>query len=176
MDAVQRGDDAAADELAKAINQVPTVALGSAALWYASVGWPVLPLVPGQKRPLTSHGLKDATTDPNKIREWWTNTPEANIGIRTGVMFDAIDVDGPTGIQSLAELGDDVIPPVHGKVNTPRGIHLLVEKTGDGNRAGVRPGIDYRGRDGFVVAPPSRVDFRSYSWIAKPSPVIMKES
>ena len=41
-----------------------------AALEYAKEGWPVLPLI--GKRPLTEHGVKDATRDVGKITEWWT--------------------------------------------------------------------------------------------------------
>src|ERR1035438_7339000 len=76
-----------------------------AALAYASRGWPVLPCEPRGKRPfglLVSHGLKEATTDPATIEGWWWAEPEANIGLRTGVAFDVLDVDGDEGMAALA--------------------------------------------------------------------------
>jgi hypothetical protein len=57
-----------------------------AALAYARHGIPVFPLVPNGKTPLTAHGFKDATTDEAKIMEWWSTTPEANIGMPTGLV------------------------------------------------------------------------------------------
>ncbi|MGH7487948.1 MAG: bifunctional DNA primase/polymerase, partial [bacterium] len=61
------------------------IALATAALEYAARGWPVLPIRPRAKLPLTEHGLHDATTDPELITQWWERWPDANIGIRTGV-------------------------------------------------------------------------------------------
>src|SRR5690606_8197139 len=56
-----------------------------AALAYARQGWAVFPLKPGQKKPpLTTHGYKDATTDPEAIRAWWGKWPAANIGLACG--------------------------------------------------------------------------------------------
>src|SRR4051812_46368242 len=75
-------------------------ALANAALWYAEHGWPIFPLRPHGKTPLTAHGFKDATTDTGTVRDWWTATPDANIGVATGVLFDVIDVDGPDGFRS----------------------------------------------------------------------------
>lgn len=174
VDAVQRGDQAEASRLEKLVNKIDEPpSLGSAALWYAGVGWPVLPLVPGEKRPLTAHGLKDASVEPAQIREWWGRWPNANIGVRTGVRFDVIDIDTEVGLRSLAELGDDVLPDIHGKALTPRGVHYFVTPTGSGNRAAVRPGIDYRGASGFCVVAPSVVDGKKYSWAMKPSPKIL---
>ncbi len=46
----------------------------AAALEYARRGWPVLPLAPRGKAPLGAlvpRGLNDATTDPERIRQWW---------------------------------------------------------------------------------------------------------
>ena len=34
-------------------------------------GWPVFPCKPANKQPLTEHGVKDASTDPDVIRAWW---------------------------------------------------------------------------------------------------------
>lgn len=132
-------------------------ALGSAALWYARNGIACFPLKPGEKQPATRHGLHDATTDEAQIRAWWAATPQANIGIRTGLRFDVIDIDGPHGYLSLADLRDQgAVPPILGKVHTSRGgAHLYVPLAGKGNKAGLLAGIDYRGNGGYVVAPPS---------------------
>lgn len=56
------------------------------ALSYAERGWHVFPLAPGTKIPLIpkrkgGNGHKDATTDPDQIRRWWTANPYANIGL-----------------------------------------------------------------------------------------------
>lgn len=179
--AIQREDMGEAGRLEALLNKpVPASALGPPALWYAKQGWAVFPLAPNGKQPLLpkrhgGNGLHDATTDPDRVRAWWTRYPEANIGLVTGTAgFDVIDIDGPTGARSLADLGDGVLPDVHGKALTPNGMHLYVLSTGDGNRAGVRPGIDYRGVGGYVVAPPSQIDFKRYSWAVKPSPAILR--
>jgi Bifunctional DNA primase/polymerase, N-terminal len=79
-----------------------------AALVYATRGWPVLPLhsvhngectcgaancqSPG-KHPRTANGIKDATTDLEQIKQWWTYWPEANIGIATGAASGLLVVD-----------------------------------------------------------------------------------
>jgi hypothetical protein len=89
-------------------------------------------------------------------------------------MFDVVDVDGPTGIKSLSELPEGKLPDIHGKVSTPHGMHLYIRPTGDGNAQGFQPGIDFRGNGGYVVAPPSQIDFKRYTWIMQPSPGIRK--
>jgi hypothetical protein len=147
----------------------------TAALDYATHNLPVFPCQPRRKRPLTAHGLKDATTDEAQIRSWWTRWPDANIGIRTGVVFDVLDIDGATGIEQLGLL----LRAAHGHDDeealwlpdtpiayTPNdGVHILVAPTGYGNRAGMRPGIDYRGAAGYIVAPPSiGANGTAYRW------------
>lgn len=147
-----------------------------AALRYASWQWPVFPLKPKAKQPATRNGFKDATTDPDRIRKWWNTHPDSNIGLPTGLAFDVIDIDVPEGATALNRLiVDDVIPEVHGQVATSSGgLHLYILPTSGGNRAGLLPGIDYRGRGGYVVAPPSTLGSvgRAWSWISAPSPVI----
>jgi hypothetical protein len=130
-----------------------------AALDYCSRGWPVLPCEPRGKRPagaLVPHGLKDASTDPDVVAGWWKAEPEANIGLRTGVAFDVLDVDGDEGMAALAvEIPFDA-PTVDGPtVTTGKGAHVYVAVTGLGNRAGILPAVDWRGKGGYVVAPPS---------------------
>lgn len=179
LDAAKRGDDAEADRLEQIVADAePRPVLAAAALWYVTeYGWPVFPLAPGEKRPLTRHGFKDATTDPEQVRRWWRDTPDANIGLPTGGMFDVIDVDVPDGTFAWLDLQDtEACPDVHALVSTSSGgIHAYITPTGGGNLAGsIAAGIDYRGRGGFVVAPPSvRADGRRWSWTTPPSPSII---
>ena len=70
-----------------------------AAYYYASLGFPVFPLKPKGKTPLTTHGLKDASTDPGVIQKWWSKYPTANVGIVTGPEsgLAVLDIDAKTG-------------------------------------------------------------------------------
>lgn len=156
--ALDRSDWPEALRLGQLLDAQPApapVSLIGAALWYAEQGWPVLALRPGSKRPATRHGLHDATIDPNQIRGWWQTIPQANIGLLTGVRFDVIDVDGPLGVTTWLHTQD--LPPIYGQVSTPRpgGHHLYISATGDANGTQILPGLDYRGKGGYVVAPPS---------------------
>jgi hypothetical protein len=176
---VMDGNDSEADNLEKEIDRLTNVApqMEIAALWYVEhLKWPIFPLRPNEKRPATKNGYKDATLDPDKVRNYWRSNPTANIGLPTGINFDVIDIDVPEGIPSYQEILDSPrIPDVHGRVVTSSsGIHLYIKPTGKGNTAGIQPGIDYRGVGGYVVAPPSWLGQRgtSWSWLSMPSPAI----
>jgi len=147
-----------------------------AALRYADRGWPVLPLRPGTKLPATSHGLRDASTDPAVIRAWWQRWPTANLGIRTGAVSGLVilDVDGAAGLASLDRLEAEHGPLAAGPaVSTPNGQHRYFLHPGGviRNTAGqVGKGLDIRGDGGYVVAPPSVLDDgRGYSWATPPT-------
>jgi hypothetical protein len=124
------------------------------------------------KHPLGSlvpHGVKDATTNRARILAWWTRHPQANIGLATGHTFDVLDIDGPEGEQAIRELA-----ATHGLqscgplVRTGGGgWHYYLAPTGLGN---VQPQglehVDWRGRGGYVVAPPSpHASGQAYQWI-----------
>lgn len=185
--AAHAGDSAEANRYAAELDAYHhrTPNLPAAALAYAGWGWMVFPVRPGQKTPLTAHGLHDASTDTDVLRGWWQRWPDANIGLPTGRRFDVIDVD-PGGLGWLADLrvDPDTTVDVHGLVSTPRGgQHLYVTPTGSRNHVNLAPGVDYRGTGGYVVAPPSRLDAHAlhgevptwplrYDWLALPSPVL----
>lgn len=129
----------------------------SAAREYAERGWSVFPLVPREKRPLTQEGVHDATTDRNKILEWWQLFPEANIGLATGDPVDVLDLDGPSGVPFLQELLGSDYKHEGPTATTGKGLHLYFAHLKDArNRAGLLGGkVDYRATGGYVVAPPS---------------------
>lgn len=174
--AIDAGDRAQIGSLGAEVDRRqrrPGATMHAAALWYAQQGLRVFPLTPGSKVPLPrTAGFKDATTDSAQIASWWINHPNYNIGIATGHLVDVIDIDGPAGVRSWIDLKDD-LPPIFGKVSTPRpgGNHLYVRAVeGRGNKAGLFPGIDFRGLGGYVVAPPSVIaageNPGTYSWYA----------
>jgi hypothetical protein len=148
-------------------------ALASTAMWYASNGIPIFPLMPGAKTPATTNGFHNATTDTVKVELWWSHR-RYNIGMPTGLRWNVLDVDGPAGFHSLGLLRENgALPPIVGRVWTPGdrrkgrgpGLHLYTPATeGVINAAGIAPGIDVRGLGGYVVVPPSVIDGRHYEW------------
>lgn len=181
------GDTESAALTEAELNKPIPVDLASAAVQYAQWGWHVFPLAARSKLPAIpkrkgGKGFKDATTDVDRIKRWWTRHPEHNIGLATGHVFDVIDMDtkdsdgnpsprGPLSFSNL--LLEKCLPEAHAvAVTASGGLHLYVKATGKGNFAGLRPGIDYRGRGGYVVAPPSHLGLvgRAYNWLTDPSP------
>ena len=139
--------------------------IGQAAIGYAKRGLYVFPLTRLSKVPLAgSRGCLDATLDQQRIARWWRETPEANVGIATGHGVDVVDIDGEHGLRAWRQ--DWNTPDVLGQTRTPRlgGLHYYVRATGNGNRASIMPGVDYRGKGGYVVAPPSLTKDGAYVW------------
>jgi hypothetical protein len=122
------------------------------------------------KHPLVRHGVKEATTDPDHIGRWWQRWPHANVGLATGIMFDALDIDGPAGLAALGELQGAADLRLLGPLVATGGggWHHWFTPTGLGNRPphGLDH-VDWRGRGGCVLAPPSRhICGRNYRWLA----------
>jgi Bifunctional DNA primase/polymerase, N-terminal len=140
----------------------------AAALRYASAGWPVLPVIPGEKVPATPHGFHDASTDPARIASWWKASPGRNVGVATGAPGpDVLDIDrhpdgsGFPALNRLLRAG--LVPRPLAIVRTPGGgIHAYYQGTEQRNGHIPAEHVDFRGRGGYVVAPPSAVGSRRY--------------
>ena len=148
------------------------------ALFYASRGWPVLPLHSAEngrcacgnpncgsagKHPRTQHGVKDASTDPDQIYRWWRLWPDANLGFATGVVSRilVVDIDPRNGGDKSYEQLQNELPGTFTaqlEVRTGSGgVHLYFECLSPTPcRANIRPGIDIKADGGYVVAPSSR--------------------
>ena len=182
--------------------------LYDAAMSYAERGWFVLPLhtldkhgrctcgspcrTPG-KHPRIQHGLLNASNDPDQITTWWTQWPDANIGVRTGRASNlwVLDIDsgkslvGPDGViypqgeQTLHQLeiqAGQRIPDTLTNMTGSGGRHLLFEyPEGEEtyrNRVNVAPSIDVRGENGYIVVPPSmHISGRRYMWADEDEPI-----
>jgi hypothetical protein len=148
----------------------------SAALWFVDHGYSVFPCGVGSKLPLIKggQGWKDATTDKGRVTHWWTQEPGANIGIACGlsglVVIDIDSKNGAPGRHTWAELlnAHEDTPDTLASRTPNDGVHLWFKANGKRIKSSVRklgPGLDVRAHGGYVVAPPSVVDGRSYEWI-----------
>ena len=150
------------------------------ALAYAARGWQVFPVhgiddagcctcgipecLDAGKHPTERRGLKEATTDPEKIRAWWEAHPRRNIAVRTGdvsgvTVLDVDTNDGKIGAQTWAMLVAEKGEP-----------ETLISRTGSGGMHAVfrynsalptssntlGEGVDCRNDGGYIVVAPSR--------------------
>ena len=135
-----------------------------AALDLAARGWPILPLKPAGKLPLTAHGVKDATTDERTILHWFERWPDANIGVACGEPGPTVlDIDDPGQARDITRrLGG--VP----QVATARGSHYYFQGADQGT---VPLGYgELRGLGSYVVAPPSIHETgKTYTWLLSPN-------
>ena len=153
--------------------------LGQWALAYAkSLNWFVFPLVPRNKTPLTPNGFKDASNDPERIKAWWAQTPQANIGVDCGRSnLAVIDLDGDNALDRWNVISDSMGLPF---------ARCAVAETGGGgnhivyaqptprirNTTGkLGKGIDTRGDGGYIVLAPSvHPSGKLYQWLREYEP------
>src|SRR5262249_20493899 len=124
------------------------------ALALARQGIPVFPCRCNDKRPLTLTGFKEATTDPDKVHEFWTRWPRALVGVPTGERFVVVDLD-LQHIEALHwyEQHCAQLPLTRTHVTRSGGRHLLFKPS---SRVGcstskLGPHVDTRGLGGYLL-------------------------
>lgn len=157
---------------------------------YVGQGWPVFPcrshaeehvdqatgeiITLGEKTPLTPNGFKGATRFPRIIERWWSDWPDAAVGLPTGEKtgFFALDIDnkpgGANGFDWLAKMEAEHGPlPDTARVTSPNGgLHIYFKYVvGTRNRGALGAGVDIRSEGGYVLAAGSTMaNGRSYKW------------
>jgi hypothetical protein len=162
-----------------------THAMLRAALQLAGRGLHVFPCKPRGKTPVTANGFKDATTSSEKIRQWWQQSPDCNVAIRTGAISKIFVVDIDVDEDKYKYDGEDELRRLeaeHGELPatiesiTGRGRHLFFRRPDVPVRSSVRkiaPGIDLRADDAYVISPPSvHATGRTYAWSVDCAPAV----
>jgi len=167
--------------------------MADAANRYAVMGWPVCAgaFVPGRPQrssqarscscdrigcpspgahPLSPAWQLLATTDPELVARWWLATPEANVLLVTGRVFDVLDVPAEVGMAVLSRL--EPSDPRSGPVAIGAGnrAHFFVRTRGapddeyewwschldcEPEEVAEVTGLRWHCRDSYVLAPPS---------------------
>lgn len=142
----------------------------SAALAHAAHGRPVFPCDPKTKRPSIpkragGKGFHDATTDAGQIRAWWSQYPDAAVGMPTGAAVGVfvldVDVkDGKVGEDTLSTLLEvfGSLPDTLETLTATGGRHIYFRHPRGGaqipNKAGILgQGTETWGRGGYPEVP-----------------------
>ncbi len=164
----------------------------AAALGYAEHGWFVIPLHNPEpngkcscnnpycesigKHPRLKDWNNETTIDKEVIIKWWSEWPDANVGIipgKSGLLALDIDTrhDGDLSLKEL-ELEHGNLPSTLTSQTGGGGKHYLFSLNGNAhaNKTGIKPGIDIKCNGGMIVAPPSlHKSGRYYQWETDPS-------
>lgn len=133
------------------------------------------------KHPLYSGWYKNSTTDIEQIKKWWTEKPQANIGVPTGEKSGwlVLDVDDG-GDATIGELEithgklPDTVTAITGSggrhkiFKYPKGIKIP-------NKTKFAKGLDTRSNGGLIVVSPSlHISGKRYKWMEGLNPANMK--
>lgn len=147
-----------------------------AALDYRALGFALLPLAPGTKRPHvdllnTVYGrsawspLRDRPASVPEIEAWFREDPATGVGIITGQASGGLVVVDVDQRKVPSELRHPPTPIVW----TPRGWHIYLSASAVVAGRKLSFG-DLKAEGGYVVAPPSvRRDGTAYEWVISPN-------
>lgn len=145
------------------------------ALDYAKRGWHVFPVTQNKIPFPGTHGHKEASCDENKVRALWNKFPNANVAIATGKKsgFFVLDVD-----VKECKVGDESLRALEKEFGElPQSVECITWSGGRqiyfrypenieifNSQSKVGKDLDIRGEGGYVVAPGSVVNGKSYEW------------
>lgn len=144
------------------------------ALSYAKHGLQVFPLTPNSKVPLKgTKGSKEATSNLDKIKKWWSDTPDCNIGVATrGFIVLDVDInhtDESNGYHSLEVLENsfDKLPETMTVKTASGGMHLYFKVPDDlklPQKIAFLNGVDIKANpNNYILLPPSQVNGSPYT-------------
>lgn len=145
------------------------------ALYYREkLNFSIIPIIPRKKKPLIKwEKYQKELPAIDEVKEWWTKTPNANIGIVTGKINNLAVIDFDKHKPEYSEeialeyFPENIETPT---VLTPSGgLHLYFKyptKQELTNNTGILPAIDLRANGGYIIAPPSmNSKKKQYEWI-----------
>ena len=141
---------------------------------YIGRGWSIIPIRPGDKRPLVRwEEFQHRHPSEAEAGAWFYRWREAGIGILTGAISGLVVID--VDVRHGGDVALEHLEREHGRFPMTvecrtggGGRHLYFAHPGGlvRNKVGLAPGVDLRGDGGYVVAPPSRhASGLQYAWV-----------
>jgi hypothetical protein len=152
-----------------------------AALWLAEQGIPVFPchcpeglngcschnpLCTSQgKHPRTEHGFQNASTDPEQLKKWWDQWPDANLAIATGLLSGLFVMDfdprngAPSDREGCAQLIGGIPDAAAEVISGGGGRHIYFKYEPTlfpwGTPKDIADGVEVKAEGKYAMAPPS---------------------
>jgi hypothetical protein len=183
--------------------------MGAAAKEYAARGWSCCPgahsMTDGTRacscdrigcpspgaHPSSQVWQLQATVDADRLAQWWSVTPDANIILPTGRVFDVFDVPATAGRLALVRMERERVPvgPVAAIADerylffvATRGAPVDEDEWWSCHLDTVpesiaeTPGMRWHCRDSYIVAPPSVLPLgREVTWVNPPSDLALPD-
>jgi hypothetical protein len=134
---------------------------------YLRLGFPVFPVGPDKKPLVRWKDYQTRMPTDQEVAEWGKKFPDAGIGCPTGPFSKlfVIDVDGAKGLETLSTLNYPL--PITRISKTPRGFHYFFKWNARMDKyittiSDIQPGIDIRGKGGYVVVPSKKTPDREW--------------
>lgn len=183
--------------------------MADAAMHYAAIGWPVCAgaFAPGRGQrsagaarscscdrigcpspgahPLSPAWQLLASTDPELVARWWLATPEANVILVTGRVFDVLDVPATVGLAALSRIEPSDLRSGPVAISGGNRAHFFVRTRGapadenewwschldcEPEEVAEVTGLRWHCRDSYVLAPPPRHDSSAAArWLRDPA-------
>lgn len=165
------------------------------ALYYISQGWQVIPIWPAKDghctcpnpkctspgkhpyNPLVPNGAKDATASREVVEKWFGGYRHLNIAVVCGPGSGLVVLDVDPRHDGDESITNFAVPDTLKVATGGGGWHYYFKHPGPKvdvrNSAGaLGPGLDVRGFNGYVLAPPSNhVSGATYRWMVDPRAV-----
>jgi hypothetical protein len=145
----------------------------AAALALAEQGRLVIPLHPNGKRPIFDNWPRVASSNPQQIKAWWAEHPDANIGhvlTEDDIVVDCDPRNGGNTTQTVLELEGYTFPPTREHRTPSGGTHKLYRRpagaqpiTKDSRGKVLGPGLDLLTKGAQIVAPGSVINGVPYA-------------
>lgn len=135
--------------------------------------------------PLSPAWQNLASTDVGLVSKWWLATPDANVILVTGRVFDVLDVPELVGVTALARMGRSGMRPGPVAIGSAGRAHFFIRTRGapadedewwschldcQPEEVANLTGLRWHCRNSYVVAPPSKTgDGGIARWLRDPA-------